>query len=427
MSRVVTLACASVLIGLAGCAVEPPPSPVAEGADWVGTITSEDDLTRVTNESGSIWRGTASLVEEASIGTSFGRDPYMFGRVTGVAASEDRIYVTDRQVPALRVYDRDGSHLGDIGRQGQGPGEYQSASSVGVDDEQRVWLDDMSGARVLVFSSEGKPLATLRKEPPLVSGTAPMVVVPGSLAYIFSLVRDEDASRRRHAMRPYGIDGSVGDIVEFPTFERQPPSFDVEDKDSGTVWTISAPYYPRGVSVFTPHPAMLSGFPDRYEFRLDYLDGQTLIVRRSGAVVPVPAGEASAIERAATDFFKGVDPSWRWPDEPLPEAKPAYTDLVPAASGEFWVIRSGSSHRIPDCREADFEPSAKPRCWREERIVDVFGSDGRFLGDVTVPDEVAFSPRPFIRGSDVIAVAEDEAGTIMVKRYRLVLPGEGDR
>jgi hypothetical protein len=31
---------------------------------------------------------------------------------------------------------------------------------------------------------------------------------------------------------------------------------------------------------------------------------------------------------------------------------------------------------------------------------------------------------PFIDGTRVIAVCRDEADTIMVKRYRLVLPGE---
>jgi hypothetical protein len=31
---------------------------------------------------------------------------------------------------------------------------------------------------------------------------------------------------------------------------------------------------------------------------------------------------------------------------------------------------------------------------------------------------------PFIRGTELYTTVEDEAGTIMVKGYRLVLPGE---
>ncbi len=60
---------------------------------------------------------------------------------------------------------------------------------------------------------------------------------------------------------------------------------------------------------------------------------------------------------------------------------------------------------------------------------DVFGSDGRFLGRVDAPDEMVdqilrWARTPHFAGDRVTAVAIDDAGTIMVKRYRLVLPGE---
>jgi len=45
------------------------------------------------------------LVEEASIGVDVGEDPYMLGNPTAVWATEDRIFVVDGQIPALRVYD----------------------------------------------------------------------------------------------------------------------------------------------------------------------------------------------------------------------------------------------------------------------------------------------------------------------------------
>ena len=42
----------------------------ATGTDgtWVGTITTEGNVTTVINEAGSVWGGAATLVEEASIG-----------------------------------------------------------------------------------------------------------------------------------------------------------------------------------------------------------------------------------------------------------------------------------------------------------------------------------------------------------------------
>ena len=67
-------------------------------------------------------------------------------------------------------------------------------------------------------------------------------------------------------------------------------------------------------------------------------------------------------------------------------------------------------------------------CWRDHRIVDIFGPDGHFLGSIEPPPEMRFSPRPYIDGDLVIARAEDDNAMSMVKRYRLVKPsGDGAR
>ena len=70
-------------------------SPVSDGT-WVGTISTEGNVTTVVNESGSVWGGTATLVEEASIGVDAGADEYMLGEVSGIAATPDNIFVIDR-------------------------------------------------------------------------------------------------------------------------------------------------------------------------------------------------------------------------------------------------------------------------------------------------------------------------------------------
>ena len=54
-------------LSLAACATQED----ANGA-WVGTTTTEGNVTTVVNESGSVWGGTATLVEEASIGVESG-------------------------------------------------------------------------------------------------------------------------------------------------------------------------------------------------------------------------------------------------------------------------------------------------------------------------------------------------------------------
>ena len=34
--------------------------------------------------------------------------------------------------------------------------------------------------------------------------------------------------------------------------------------------------------------------------------------------------------------------------------------------------------------------------------------------------------RPYIRGDEMVAMAEDKVGTIMIKRYRMIVRGESD-
>ncbi len=122
-------------------------------------------------------------------------------------------------------------------------------------------------------------------------------------------------------------------------------------------------------------------------------------------------------------MFRGYYPDWVWNGPEIPPTKPAYSNLLPDQSGRVWVIRSGRGSYNPLCD--DPEPPRGTECWIEEAIIDVFGSDGRYLGSVELPENLDLRPVPFIRDDLVIGVVEDEAGTIMVKRYRLVLPREG--
>ncbi len=71
------------------------------------------------------------------------------------------------------------------------------------------------------------------------------------------------------------------------------------------------------------------------------------------------------------------------------------------------------------------EAASEAPCWRPSTLIDAFDGEGRFLGPVEAPDGLrAFPAHLQVRGDRVVSVVEDEAGTIMVKRYRLALPGE---
>ncbi len=67
---------AASVVGLAVVACAPQESATDTDGTWVGTITTEGNVTTVVNESGSVW-GDVELVEEASIGVLDGDDPML--------------------------------------------------------------------------------------------------------------------------------------------------------------------------------------------------------------------------------------------------------------------------------------------------------------------------------------------------------------
>ncbi len=52
------------VVALAVAACGPQEGTTNVDGTWVGTITTEGNVTTVINESGSVWGGTATLVEE---------------------------------------------------------------------------------------------------------------------------------------------------------------------------------------------------------------------------------------------------------------------------------------------------------------------------------------------------------------------------
>jgi hypothetical protein len=178
-----------------------------------------------------------------------------------------------------------------------------------------------------------------------------------------------------------------------------------------------------------PNGRMLVGATDRYRFEVRAHDGSALVVEKHWDPVPVPAEHKEWERRYWVAFQRrGNAPEFTWDGAEIPDHKAAYQGLIPTLSGETWVTRWGASVRLPgsveDPVEAGHQAAWENPCWSNETIVDVFGADGRYLGEVELPVGFRTAPAPFIRGNQVVAVVEDEAGTIMVKRYRLVQPGD---
>lgn len=120
----------------------------------------------------------------------------MFGGVRGLAEHDGEIFVLNQQVPVVRVYDLSGRHVRDLGKDGQGPGEFRQPESMVIGAD----------GRIMILTPEGDEVGTI----PIRSGfqtSTPMLITNDGTLYNNQLldpsvdVRDWSLSRRGGAPR----------------------------------------------------------------------------------------------------------------------------------------------------------------------------------------------------------------------------------
>ena len=106
---------------------------------------------------------------EVAIGSESVPGPELFGVIADVTRDGDgNVYVLDRSVSEVRVFDASGNHVTTFGGEGQGPDEFLSVESMVVLSDGRVVIGDHSGpAKVFAPSTSGYELVgpLLRERP----------------------------------------------------------------------------------------------------------------------------------------------------------------------------------------------------------------------------------------------------------------------
>lgn len=429
MTRIAVVA---IAVALSACSWSEP--EVADDGTWVGAITTEGGVTTVVNESGSVWGGAARLVEEASIGVEVGADEYMLGAVYAVYGSDDHIYLIDGQLNVVRRYDENGVFVDQIGRIGQGPGEYTQPRLIDVSSDGRIFVWDPGQRRVGVFGPDGTPLDTWP------ANGAFCCVYPifhdreggdarGAL-WMLTYSFDRETREETFTMQAFGPDGPVGPGYPRRDMETSEERFTVVG-GRRFVMPFAPIYYGNVVG-----PArFVAAVPDTYRYAVQYRGETTLVVEKYWEPVPVAPEHAEWERRATIASGRTRYPGWTWDGAGMPDHHPPYARLLGSESGEIWVLRNAPSVRVTDCIEdpladhAAWEstPFNQRSCWRDVYVADVFDADGRFLGAVEAPPGAFAYPYGFathIDGDRVVMTVEDEAGIVRVKRYRLVPPEE---
>ncbi len=378
---------------------------------------NEGTVTIVTNSGPPLWEGTARLIEESSIGVPSGGDEYMFGYIYSLYANSERVLILDDAVEIARMFTRTGRHVFDLGGKGQGPGEYSIPMIVTMDSEGRSYVFDRSGNRVNLYTSTGEYETSWRI--PDFACCAWNYMHPQDAGAVWFPVRERrsESGETRYGARLYNKDGSAGPVtwVQRPDFDA--PTYVA----NGREW--ETPFSPQFVWAPTPTGEIVAGAGNRYRFQVLHADGSTTIVTRSWDPIRIEAEESEWHRQSVVSAWRSSEPGWNWNGEGMPTHRPAFKSFAGSTSGQIWVGREIGSVRRADCTESPLGNDANGEpirpCYLPIQVLDVFEADGKYLGEVRAPSGM----RPtgmYVDEDSVTAVVEDDDGTIMVKRFRLV-------
>jgi hypothetical protein len=307
-----------------------------------------------------------------------------------VPTSDGGVLVSDWMSDEVRRYGPKGTLLGEVGRQGQGPGEYLSVTGMEVLRDGRILLRDPR--KLILFSPAGELLEEWPFHVDFMDRGILRSDNQGRITHKINLGRDLHFIRQDIGFVLLTDDGSVIDTTAIVT----------TPWDSEIVSTFST--VPRRHVVWSPLGVTVSAVSSRLAFQIASQDGSVILSEYPTDPVPYHSDKRAQWQKEMDDLRKRAPRSAsRIPD--IPENKPVFHQLLVSSSGEIWFQMSTLSDA--DATEAVAHyPGYTPTPLKKEPLLLVaFDSMGHFIRAVkgTSADE----PRAVV-GDTVWAVRKGE-------------------
>lgn len=402
---------------LAACDRQPGEAGLGE---WRAQVDTIGDTVSVRTLSGSRWGDTAALVPEITIGSIDGPDEYVIGAPTALAVgARGTIYVLDAQIPALRAYGPDGMFLRNVGRAGNGPGEYESPDGVAVLPDGRVLVRDPPNSRITVFDSAGTHLTEWSLSGGFNSDRRFYTDTLGNSYVTALLERGLAPWQWKFGLVRYSASGEIVDTVPAPDWDYEPARVTASRGSSSSARRV--PFTPEAVWSYSPLGYMVGGLSTQYRIDL-YREGKPVLrIEREVDPVPVESAEADERVRRITEGLRRQYGSWRWNGPDVPATKPAFRNLFLTGEGDIWVLVSREGVPTMTLEQAREEEAAGrlPVRFTEPPAFDVFDEDGTYMGHVDPPHDLRMEPEPIVIGDRVWAITRDELDVPSVVRFRI--------
>ncbi len=319
----------------------------------------------VVNTGPTAWADTNGwrLVLERTIAPAPG-EPGELGEPRDIVVdSRGNILVADYdEGPVIKRFGPDGTFLGQFGRRGSGPGEFQNAALMITRDT--LVIHDSRQARTSTFTADGTFLQTWTslccEQRPLLAGDG-VAPVPG-------MIKPDTTSNTQGRLMSgsgaiwYALDGSVRDTTIFPPQPEQ-PVWRMGDQND---WSINTIPYTAGIrGRFAPDGRYYWGLQGSYRIVVTRTGHDTL--RIIEGVPPTPATIPESLRVEQIERYHRQDERWRAVAklEDIPTTWPMWSSFVVDQSNHLWVLLPG--------------PRGEGEYW------DVFDPDGVLLGRVPAP------------------------------------------
>jgi len=338
---------------------------------------------------------SAGAVPLLTIGEVDGDSAHLFSGVAAVRLHSDRaVVVADGGTGTIRLFDREGDLVRQLGGSGPGPGEFVRLTALGLADDGSISAYDAAAHRLTTFDSSGEVTATV----PFRTNSGPPEIYIGSTSagdHLLGWIRHEPRDPSR----------VTPDVIQIGRFT-------ADGTPAGLVGILDGMRRRDSPLPFSPH--LLAAMAGDLAYLTDGLDGTVQVVAPSAEWmrpafrldVPVPDAEAAfTLLAEALDEPEAVERLRRIRDEPGSDSIPAFSDLLADDEGHLWLK--------PYDPRTDSHWLLRPRTGGEWLVVD---SAGRMLARARVPEGFRLMD---VRGDRLAGVSRDRAGVERIQVYAL--------
>jgi hypothetical protein len=395
-SSTAVLLCAA----LAACGNERPSSYVSE-RDSAGITIVESTAPRWATAA----RWSVDSEPLLDLSTSGTGETHEFYRVADAnRLSDGSIAVANAGSSEVRFYSSTGAFIKSVGREGEGPGEFQRLTSVDRFRGDSLAVFDYSARRVTVLGPEWEVSRVISLQLPFPWKLWPLgdTTLVSMLFWPSVLVEEGDEGLVRMPV-PVVRFSLTGDVIDTVAIAAGYEELRILGENG---FGAARPLFGRNSHLAVYGERFYLGAANQMQYRIFAPDG-TL-----ERIVRVPDYDLALSHeelQAERDVMLGDDPSPSVrayvDDLPVPESKPAYSELLVDARGCVWAAKHVG--------EVTGWLAMDPRKW------EVFSAQGEWLGSVISPRRFAV----FEIGDDyVLGVFRDDVDVEHVQVLRLHRP-----